>query len=125
MIPEQYKIKNTVKHPTSVIVGGLSRLGMEIAESLIEQGGYVIIVDNFTTGSLDKLGNFPKGTLISFVDYQGITSLEDDLRRLDYFFYFAHDNSEDLDKVSSQYFLNFSNYLDVSLNIVANFESKF
>lgn len=125
MIPEQYKIKNTVKHPTSVIVGGLSRLGMEIAESLIEQGGYVIIVDNFTTGSLDKLGNFPKGTLISFVDYQGITSLEDDLRRLDYFFYFAHDNSEDLDKVSSQDFLNFSNYLDVSLNIAAKFEAKF
>ncbi len=125
MIPEQYKIKNTVKHPTSVIVGGLSRLGLEIAESLIEQGGYVIIVDNFTQNSIDKLENFPKGTLVSFVDYQGITGLEDDLRRLDYFFFFAHDNSEELTKISSQDFLNFSNYLDASLHIASKFEAKF
>lgn len=125
MIPEQYKIKNTVKHPTSIIVGGLSRLGLEIAESLIEQGGYVIIVDSFSSSSIDKLGAFPKGALISFVDYQGIASLEDDLRRLDYFFYFAHDNSEEISKVSSQDFLSFSNYLDSSLNLSAKFEAKF
>ena len=76
MIPDQFKLKNTIKYPTSLIIGGLSKLGLEIADSLIEQGGYVIIVDTYTQENMNKLDVFPQGSLVSFVDYTSIPHLE-------------------------------------------------
>ena len=124
-IPEQYRIKNTIKYPTSILVGGMSRLGFEIADSLIEQGGYVIIVDTFTPENIDRLKAFPKETLISFVDYTSLPHLEAEVRRLDYVFYFAHDSQDFTHKISTQEFLNYSNYLDTTLELTSKFQAKF
>lgn len=125
MIPEKYRLKNTIKYPTSVIIGGLNKLGLEIADSLIEQGGYVIIVDAYTPDADAKLSVFSNNALISFLDYTAIPHLDEDIRRLDYVFYFQHD-SEDLNKkISTSEFLNLSNYLDASLNLAKKFNAKF
>lgn len=125
MIPEKYRLKNTIKYPTSLIIGGLNKLGLEIADSLIEQGGYVIIVDSYTPEADSKLGVFPNDALISFLDYTAIPHLDEDIRRLDYIFYFQHE-SEDLNKkISTSEFLNLSNYLDASLNLAKKFNTKF
>lgn len=124
-IPEQYRLKNTIKYPTSVIVGGLTRLGFELADSLIEQGGYVIIVDSYTPENIEKLKVFPKETLVSFLDYTSIPHLEEEIRRLDYVFYFAHDSIEYTNVISTQDFLNFSNYLDTTLALASKFQAKF
>lgn len=125
MIPEKYRLKNTIKYPTSVIIGGLNKLGLEIADSLIEQGGYVIIVDAYTPDADAKLSVFSNSALISFLDYTAIPHLDEDIRRLDYIFYFQHD-SEDLNKkISTSEFLNLSNYLDASLNLAKKFNAKF
>ncbi len=48
VVPQKYRLKNTIKYPTTIIVGGLNKLGLEIAESLMEQGGYVILIDSVT-----------------------------------------------------------------------------
>ncbi len=125
MIPEQFKLKNTIKYPTSLIIGGLSKLGLEIADSLIEQGGYVIIVDTFTQENTNKLDVFPKDSLISLVDYTSIPHLDEELRRLDYVFYFGHESTNYSNKVSTQQFLSFSNYLDATLSLASKFEAKF
>lgn len=124
-IPEQFKIKNTVKYPTSILVGGVSALGFEIADTLIEQGGYVIIVDTFTPENIEKLRAFPKDTLISFVDYSSVPHLYEDIRRLDYVFYFNHDALDLTAKISTQEFLNASNTLDAILSLAEQFEAKF
>ncbi len=124
-IPEQYRLKNTIKYPTSIIVGGLTRLGFELADSLIEQGGYVIIVDSYTPENIEKLKVFPKETLVSFLDYTSIPHLEEEIRRLDYVFYFAHDSVEYTNVISTQDFLNFSNYLDTTLTLASKFQAKF
>jgi len=125
MIPEKYRLKNTIKYPTSLIIGGLSKLGLEIADSLIEQGGYVIIIDIYTEENIEKLNIFPKDTLISFLDFTAIPHLEEDIRRLDYVFYFNHESRDLNSKVSTQQFLTFSNYLDTTLSLVSKFDAKF
>ncbi len=125
MIQEQYRLKNTIKYPTSLIVGGLSRLGLEIVDSLIEQGGYVIIVDNYSDENIAKLNIFPKGSLVSFIDYTTLAELDEELRRLDYIFYFDHESLDYMSKISTQNFLKFSNYLDNTLNLANKFGSKF
>lgn len=124
-IPESLKLKNTIKYPTSIIIGGLNRLGLEITDSLIKQGGYVILVDNVTPDNLDKLKVFTPDTLLSFVDYTAIPHLDDDIRRLDYVFYFAHESIDFRAEVSTQEFLTFSNYLDAILSLATKFEARF
>jgi len=124
-IPQNLKLKNTIKYPTSIIVGGLNRLGLEIADSLMKQGGYVIIVDNVSEENVQKLNIFPKDVLLSFVDYTAIPHLDDDIRRLDYVFYFAHETIDFKAEVSTQEFLTFSNYLDAILSLATKFESRF
>ncbi|MEO6729309.1 MAG: DUF4012 domain-containing protein, partial [Candidatus Dojkabacteria bacterium] len=124
MIPEQYRLKNTIKYPTSLIIGGLSKLGLEIADSLIEQGGYVIIVDSYTEENLIKLNSFPHDALVSFLDFTTIPNLDEEIRRLDYVFYFAHDTGDTLAQVSTQDFLNFSNYFDSTLKLASKFDAK-
>ena len=125
MIPEKYRLKNTIKYPTSIIIGGLNKLGLEIADSLIEQGGYVIIVDTYTPEADAKLSVFSNSALVSFLDYTAIPHIDEDIRRLDYIFYFQH-QSEDLNKkISTSEFLNLSNYLDASLNLAKKFNAKF
>lgn len=125
MIPEQYQLKNTIKYPTSLLIGGLTKLGLEIADSLLEQGGYVIIIDNFSGENIKKLDSFPKGTLVSFLDYTSIPNLDEEIRRLDYVFYFGHESVDFTGKISTQQFLSFSNYLDATLALSAKFDAKF
>lgn len=125
MIPEKYRLKNTIKYPTSIIIGGLNKLGLEIADSLIEQGGYVIIVDTYTPDADIKLGAFPNNALISFLDYTAIPHLDEDIRRLDYVFYFQHESTDLNKKISTSEFLSLSNYLDSALNLAKKFNAKF
>ncbi len=125
IVPKKFKLKNTIKYPTTIIVGGINKLGLEIADSLIEQGGYVIIIDTVNRENVESLDVFPEGSMISFLDYTSILHLEEDIRRLDYVFYFAHDSHDFKNKLSTGEFLTFSNYLDAILSLSSKFEAKF
>ncbi|MCA9386607.1 hypothetical protein KC669_01090 [Candidatus Dojkabacteria bacterium] len=125
MIPKQFQLKNTIKHPTSIIIGGLNKLGIEIADSLIKQGGYVVLVDAVTEKNISKLDNFKSTDLVSFLDYTSIPHLEDDIRRLDYVFYFNHESEDFTEEISTQEFLTISNYLDAALSLSSKFDARF
>lgn len=125
---QQLKLKSTIKFPTSLIVNGVNNLGLELAESLLEQGGYVILVDTYSEENSNMImSRLRDNSLVSFIDYAAIPHLEEDLRRLDYVFYFSHQgqgaNVED--KISTQSFLKYSNYLDTVLSVASQFEAKF
>ena len=107
MVSQQFRLKNTVKYPTSLIFGGLSRLGLEIADSLLEQGGYVIIVDTYSDENVGKLQVFPKESMISFIDYTTLPNLDEELRRLDYVFFFNHESTDLNRKIYTKEFLKF------------------
>jgi len=125
----KFKLKNTIKYPTSLIINGATTLGLEIAESLLEQGGYVIIIDGYTEENVQQISNKLGDTaLVSLLDYSAIPHLEQDIRRLDYVFYLAHEGfgaESDKDNVSTQAFLKYSNYLDSALALTTKFEAKF
>ncbi|MCA9379379.1 DUF4012 domain-containing protein, partial [Candidatus Dojkabacteria bacterium] len=122
----QYRLKSTVKYPTSLIVNGVSNLGLEIADSLLAQGGYVILIDSYNEQGLQLLEERLGGSnLVSFLDYSAIPHLEEDMRRLDYVFYLGHEEGYSPEQVSTQTFLKYSNYLDTTLSLAGKFEAKF
>lgn len=122
---EKLKIKTTSKYPTTLIVKGLNNLGVELANTLLDQEGYVIIVDELFEGSDELISKIKKTDLLSILDIKSIPHLEDDLRRLDYVFYFSHETRNLVEEISSQQFLQESNYLDNVLDLSLKFESRF
>ncbi len=119
------QLHNSIKYPTSLLVNGADDLGVEIAKSLLEQGGYVIIIDseqNLKQEVLEPLQNYK---LVSLLTYDAIAGLADEIRRLDYVFYFEHKATGLTERISTQEFLQFSNYLDIVLDLTTKFEAKF
>jgi nucleoside-diphosphate-sugar epimerase len=104
-------------------VNGLNKFGYELAKSLSEQGGYVIIVDN-----LDKEHDFPEFSGLkntAFLDFVGVADMVEEIRRLDYVFYLNHTAFADDSQFTSQEFLAASSYLNQILNLSAEFEALF
>lgn len=122
---EQYKLKSTSKFPTTLIVKGLNPLGLEIAKTLIDQGGYVVILDSIHQDFDDQIEDIEKKHMLSVLDLSSITSLDSEMRRIDYVFYFAHETKNYISELSSQEFLQQSNYLDSILDLVVKYEAKF
>lgn len=121
---EKNKLKSSIKYPTSIIVRGDDFLAVEIAKSIIEQGGYVIVIDHDVEKTRERYKDIEKQNLLSIIDFSSITYLEDDLRRLDYVFFLNHDFDIAENIVSSQEFLQVSNYLDLMIGLSTKFEAK-
>lgn len=119
------KIRSTVKYPTSIIVNGASNIGVELADSLLEQGGYVIIVDVSSEDKRSLLERVSDSSLLTFIDHSQLANLNDELRRLDYVFYLGHDHTDLTKEISTQQFLQHSNYLDGVLGLATKFSAKF
>lgn len=121
-----FKLKSTIKYPTSLIINGASNVGLEVAESLLEQGGYVIIIDAYTEHNVQRLfQKVGESGMVSFLDYSAIPHLEEDVRRLDYVFYLDHESRSLESQISTQDFLKYSNYLDSTLALTVKFDAKF
>ncbi|MEI7578730.1 MAG: NAD(P)-dependent oxidoreductase [bacterium] len=118
-------LHNTSRYPTSLIVRGSDSLGIELAKSLLDQGGFVILIDSEENGKSEQLNVLKDYKLLTILDFSAITILEEDLRRLDYVFYLQHKSVDLIEKISTQEFLQFSNYLDTILDLTAKFEAKF
>jgi|GEM_PF-6261839 len=123
---EYFRIRNTVKYPTSLVVNAGSNLGLEIANALLEQGGYVILVDVLSEQNLQTIFNrLGQHSLFTLIDYAAVPHLEEDLRRLDYVFYLQHEYQDVKASLSSQQFLRLSNYIDSTMKLAAKFQAKY
>lgn len=118
-------LQKTIRYPTSLIIRGADDLGVELAKSLLEQGGYVIIIDKEGNRANQLFRELKNYQLFTLLDFTALNTIDDDLRRLDYVFYLQHKSTNLTDKVSSQEFLQSSNYLDSVLDLCAKFEAKF
>lgn len=124
------KIKYTTSFPTSLIINGLSVFGYELAKSLTEQGGYVVILDNLDSTNTDvNKSQYLEAILdlehTGVVDFTGLTDLVAELRRLDYVFYLNHQANSNQSTLTSQEFLQSSSYLNQILKLAADFEALF
>lgn len=118
------QLKSSVKYPTSLVIGGDDILAVEIVKSLIEQNGYVIVIDKDNESFREKYKDLKDNKLLTILDYSSIEFLEDDLRRLDYVFFLSHRYDHANLKLSSQEFLQYSNYLDLIINTTKKFDAK-
>ncbi len=122
---EKYKLKSSIKYPTTILVRGNNFLGFEIAKSLIEQGGYVIVIDYDIDSTKRRYKAIENSKLLTILDFESVEYLEDDLRRLDYVFFLNHEFDNANVRVSSKEFLQASNYLDLMIRLALKFEAKF
>lgn len=120
----KYKSKSNQKRPLSIIVNGVNRLGFELADILLQNNGYVILIDELNDINERKVASFSKDSLVSFLDYSSIPNLDEDLKRLDYVFYF---NNECLDekKTGDKITLKRKSYLDTILSLSAKYGAKY
>jgi UDP-glucuronate decarboxylase len=115
----------TIKYPTSLIVRGAEPIGIELAKSLLDQGGFVIMADSADRESMSVIGELKKYKLFRFIELSEIDQLSEPLRRLDYVFYLSHTFEGLSSEISSKGFLDYSRFLDEVLKLSKQFDSKF
>lgn len=119
------KLRKYKNHPLTVIIRGGNFIGVEIAHSLMEQEGIVIMVDDFTHGKEDLLKELKENKFFSFVDISGVYDLFNDLDHLDYVIFFSNDTLSEEEHISTQVFLARSKLLDASLELSVRHSAKF
>lgn len=116
----EIKVSTTV----SVVVHGGNPLGFKLAKTLLEQGGRVIIVDNFNSRSKGFVSELKKIGNADFIDFTGIDALYKTLGRIDYIYYLLSEKLLEHDTFSSKDFLEESNYLNQTLKVAQKNDSK-
>lgn len=124
-MPILEKLSKHRHEPKAVIFRGACKLGVELANLLIEQGAYVIVIDEYSKDKKRKVLSLLENELFSFVDVSGTASLADSIEKLDYIFYFNHDVDDPDEEVSTSDFLERSNSLDRLLRLGVEKNSKF
>ncbi|MBI2357271.1 DUF4012 domain-containing protein [Candidatus Dojkabacteria bacterium] len=114
------KINTTV----SVLVHGGNPLGFKLAKTLLEQGGRVIIVDNFNARSRSVVSDLKKIGSADFIDFSGIESLFKTIKRIDYIYYMLSEYLIRQENFSSRDFLEESNYLNQTLKSALKNDAK-
>ncbi len=111
--------------PVSLIFKGASNLGVELANILIEQGSFVILIDEYTQKKRKLVSSLLNKEKFNFVDVSGTESLVESIERLDYIFYLNHEAFDPNEKISTSEFLEESNTLDKLLELGVDKSSKF
>lgn len=116
------KIKTST--PITIIVHGGNRVGYLIAKTLVEQGGYVVLIDKFTSETKKYISELKKSDLVDFFDFKGFESLFKNINRFDYLYY-VQENKLREPEFESKDFLLETKYLELSLTQVKKNDAKF
>jgi len=119
------KIKYNKANPTTLIVGGVNFLGQELVESLIDQKGFVIMLDDINKGNIEYIRKYLDNELFLFTDNSTLTELKEELSRIDYIIYLTDLVSSSNSEIESEEFLKRSNLLSETLKLSLHFKSKF
>ncbi|MEI6462766.1 MAG: NAD-dependent epimerase/dehydratase family protein [bacterium] len=120
---EKIKLNKTV--PTTLIYKGANCLGKEITSNLIDQGGFVIIIDELSESNVVNYKEFVNSNLFLFIDFVGLDELKNELERLDYIIFIDEIEKDVSEKIGTDFFLKSSNDLNKVLKIALHFKSKF
>lgn len=114
------------KHaPIALIFKGAHALGVELAGLLIDQGAFVILIDDYSQSKKRRVGQLLEKELFTFMDISGSGSLADSIEKLDYIFYLNHKTEDPEEEVPTSEFLERSNSLDRLLQLGVEKKSKF
>lgn len=108
----------------SVLVHGANQIGYAIAQTLLDQGGKVIIIDEYTAKTKKYITDLKKHGEADFIDFKGIEDLYESINRIDYTFYILNTFLEEKEEFTSKDFLEESNHLNNSLKASERFGAK-
>jgi len=114
------KIKPQV--PVSIIYHGGDYLGYLLAQTLLEQGSQVIIIDKFTSETKKYASQLKKEGEITFINFKNAKSLLENLNRIDYLFYNLNSTLRENNPLESKDFLIETDNLNFALK--ASHKSK-
>ncbi|MCA9381821.1 NAD-dependent epimerase/dehydratase family protein [Candidatus Dojkabacteria bacterium] len=117
------KLEKNKKNPVALICNGISGIGIELSKALIEQGALVIMVEFLNKDKLSTIEELENNDKFSLLDIKGLSGLPNELKTLDYIYYFQLEEGED--KIKSSDFLENAALLESVLNIALEKESKF
>ena len=117
-----YKVKP--QSPVSVIIHGGDYLGYLLAQTLVEQGSQVIIIDKFTSNSKRYVNQLKKEGDVTFINFKSSKSFLENLSRIDYLYYKLNSKVEETETFDSRNFLEETENLNTALNIGQKFKSK-
>lgn len=121
---EKVKRKLDPNAPVSLLIHGSNSLSFDLCKTLINQGGRVIIVDNFNSKSRKLITELKAVGQADFIDFKGLDDILKTLPHLDYIFYFLHDYLISTDKFSSKEFLDETNRINSILKASKKYGSK-
>lgn len=105
------------KNPTIVIVNGANWLGARLVDTLIENNGNVIVVDDFNDINLPFIKKFSQNKRFVFIERDKIKSIKENFTKIKYFIHLKNDfNSRD-DDISSKQFLFETKFTDEVLTL--------
>lgn len=117
-----FKVKSQA--PLSVIMHGGNYLGFLLAETLLEQGSQVIVIDKFTSKSKKYTNQLKKSGDITFINRKSAKSFLEDLSRIDYLYYDLNSKLEEEENLESKDFLAETDTLNLALKSAQKFKAK-
>lgn len=124
-MPVLQKLEKHKHVPVAILYQGGDALGVELSKLLIEQGAFVILIDEYSDKKKNLISELSEKELFSFFDISGTASLAESIGRVDYIFYFNHQLKNPDEEVSTRDFLERSNRLDRLLQLGVDKKSKF
>lgn len=113
------------KNPTIVIINGANWLGARLVDTLIENNGNVIVVDDFNEANLPFIKKFSENKRFVFIERDKIRSIKENFTRIKYFIHLKNDfNSKD-DDISSKQFLSETKFVDDVLTLALEKNSTY
>lgn len=112
------------QNPISIIIHGGDYLGFLLAQTLIEQGSQVVIIDKYTNSTKKYAAQLKKGGDITFVNFKGAKSFLENLKRIDYLYYNLNNKLEQKQNFTSKDFLIETDTLNLSLKYSQKFKAK-
>ncbi|MCD4811060.1 DUF4012 domain-containing protein [bacterium] len=117
-----FKIKAQV--PISIIIHGGNYLGYLLAQTLVEQGSQVVIIDKYTNSTKKYANQLKKKGDVTFINFKGAKPFLENLGRIDYLYYNLNNKLEQEDSFTSKTFLTETDTLNLSLKYAQKFKAK-
>ncbi len=116
------KVKSNT--PITLIIHGGNRLGYKLTKALVDQKGYVVVIDKFNATTRKYVSELKKSELVDFFDFKGFDSVFKNIKRFDYVYYLLEDKLAQ-EEFDSKEFLSETKQLELSLTHTKKNDAKF
>jgi dTDP-glucose 4,6-dehydratase len=105
------------KNPTIALINGANWLGAKIVETLIENHGNVIVIDDFYESNIPFIKRFADNKRFLFIERDKLPQVRDNFTNIKYIIHLKNDFDTKDDDISSKQFLKETKFTDEVLTL--------